>query len=85
MTSRYHVQAYPHRNNLAKSPDCPYFPGVREALALFACTCPKFREAHHDTAAHNQVRKIVSLLLAKRLLDRWKLHDETPWTNPDCS
>ena len=79
MADCYPVQAYLQRVTLAKSADCPYCPGTKETLAHFACVCPQFREAR--TAAHNQVRKLISSLLAKCLPDRWELHEETPMAN----
>ena len=79
MADCYPVQAYLQRVTLAKSADCPYCPGTKETLAHFACVCPQFREAR--TAAHNQVRKLISSLLVKCLPDRWELHEETPMAN----
>ena len=76
------AQTYLRRITLAKSADCPYCPGTKETLAHFACVCPQFREAR--TAAHNQVRKLISSessLLAKCLPDHWKMHEETPMAN----
>ena len=68
MADCYPVQAYLCRINLTKSADCPYCPGTKETLAHFACVCPQFREA--STAAHNQVRELISSLLAKFIPDR---------------
>ncbi len=82
MTGRYPVQAYLYRINVAKSPDCPFCPRTRETFTQFACICPKFHEAR--TAAHNQVRTLITLLLLKCLLDRWKLYEETPMEKLDC-
>jgi hypothetical protein len=79
MADCYPVQAYLQRITLAKSADYPYCPGTKETLAHFACVCPQFREAR--TAAHNQVRKLISSLLVKCLPDRWELHEETPMAN----
>ena len=79
MADCYPVQAYLQRVTLAKSADCPYCPGTKETLVHFACVCPQFREAR--TAAHNQVRKLISSLLVKCLPDRWELHEETPMAN----
>ena len=76
MADQYPVQAYLHRINKTTSAECLFCPGTRETLAHFACVCPQFREAR--TAAHNQVRKLISSLLAKCLHDRWELHEETP-------
>ena len=76
MADCYPVQAYLQRINLVKSADCPYCPRTKETLAHFASVCPQFREAR--TAAHNQVRKMISSLLAKCLPDCWGLHEETP-------
>ncbi len=69
----------PQRINMVKLADCPYCPGTKETLAHFASVCPQFREA--STAAHNQVCKLISSLLAKCLPDRWKLYEETTMAN----
>ena len=76
MADQYPVQVYLRRINKTTTAECPFCPGTRETLAHFACVCPQFREAR--TAAHNQVRKRVSSLLAKCLQDRWELYEETP-------
>jgi hypothetical protein len=68
--------AYLHRINVPKLPDCPFCPGTKKTFTHFACICPKLHDAR--TAAHNQVRTLITLLLSKCLLDRWKLHEETP-------
>ncbi len=79
MTDCYPVQANLQQINLVALVDCSYCPRTKETLAHFASVCPQFREAH--TAAHNQVCKLISSLLAKFLPDRWKLHEVTPMAN----
>ena len=76
MADQYPVQAYLHRINKTTSAECLFCPGTRETLTHFACVRPQFREAR--TAAHNQVRKRISSLLAKSLRGCWDLHEETP-------
>jgi hypothetical protein len=79
MADQYPVQAYLHRIKQTTSAECPFCPETRETLAHFACVCPRFREGR--TAAHNQVRKLISSLLVKNLHHRWELHEETPMAN----
>ena len=79
MADQYPVQAYLHRIKQTTSAECPFCPETRETLAHFACVCPRFREGR--TAAHNQVRKLISSLLVKYLHHRWELHEETPMAN----
>jgi hypothetical protein len=69
MADQYPVQAYLHRIKQTTSAECPFCPETRETLAHFACVCPRFREGR--TAAHNQVRKLISSLLVKNLHHLW--------------
>ncbi len=77
MADQYPVQAYLYRINQITSAECPFCSETRETVILthFACVCPRFRECH--TVAHNQVRKLISSLLAKCPHNRWELHEGT--------
>jgi hypothetical protein len=79
MADQYPVQAYLHRIKQRASAECPFCSEAKETLAHFACVCQRFREGR--TAAHNQVHKLISLLRAKCLPNRWELHGETPMAN----
>jgi hypothetical protein len=80
LADQYPVQAYLQRINKATSVECPLCPRARETWPILP-VCPKFRGGR--TAAHNQVRKLISSLLAKCLHDRWELHEETSMAYTD--
>ena len=48
--------------------------GTQETLTLFACLCPKFREAR--TSAHNQVRQTITSFLLQTEGPNWTLFEE---------
>ena len=76
MTGTYPVQEYLKRIGKAQSPICLHCgEGAPESLTHFACVCPKFREAR--TAAHNQVRDVVTSFLNSTLGSEWTMFEET--------
>ncbi len=79
MANQYSVQANLGRIFKTTSAECPFCHASREPLARFACVFLQFRKAR--TAAHKQLRKVISSLLVKYLLDYWELHEETPMAN----
>ncbi len=79
MADQYPVQAYLHRIKQTASAEFPFCSEARETLAHLACVCLLFREG--CTAAHNQVHKLILLLLVRCLHNSWELHEETPMAN----
>jgi hypothetical protein len=74
MESIYPVQAYLHMiTNLLCGE------GVKETLTHLACVCPKFREA--STSAHNQVRRVVTVILTSTTGRKWQMIEETRMKN----
>jgi hypothetical protein len=68
-----------HLNRINRQilPWCPYCTEkARETYTHFTAVCPQFREAR--TAAHNQLREMVSDWLQKQLaeLGGWRLFEE---------
>ncbi len=48
-------------------------------LTHFAMVCPKFREAR--TSAHDQVRRVITVSLARIIRRKWKMFEETCMKN----
>jgi hypothetical protein len=72
---RHPVQSYLRRIGKADSNICPHCDqGVPETFTHFANVCPKFHDAR--TAAHNQVRSVISAFLNKHRQQVWTLHEE---------
>jgi len=73
----YPTHTYLNRINHQILPWCPYCTGqVKETFTHFTAVCPQFREAR--TAAHNQLREIVSNWLQNQLAESggWRLFEE---------
>jgi ribonuclease HI len=76
VTGIYPVQSYLCRIGKADSNICPHCDqGVPETFTHFVSVCPKFHDAR--TAAHNQVRSVISAFLHKHRQPGWTIHEET--------
>jgi hypothetical protein len=70
------LQHYSHQTRLLVFVDCLVVLDIlQKSLALFACVCPKFREAR--TSAHNQVQNVFTSFLNSALESKWTVFEET--------